>query len=77
MINNLEKRGLVQRVRSDNDRRFIDVHLTEEGETLVASILPRHIDMIKREMGILMPGEQGEMARLCKKLGLRTFVDDD
>lgn len=77
VINNLEKRGLVKRVRSSDDRRFIDVHLTDEGAQLIQRILPRHIDAIKHEIGILMPGEQGEMARLCKKLGLRTYIDDE
>lgn len=71
VINNLEKRGLVRRERSELDRRYIDVHLTDEGEALIAKILPRHIDNIVRELSILMPGEQGEMGRLCRKLGLQ------
>lgn len=75
VINNLEKRGLVRRERSDIDRRYIDVYLTEEGAALIEAILPRHIDNIVRELTILMPGEQGELARICRKLGLQV-VDE-
>jgi len=31
VIDNLEKRKLVERVRSEQDRRFIEVHLTSDG----------------------------------------------
>jgi DNA-binding MarR family transcriptional regulator len=39
MIDRLEKRGLIQRARSENDRRVINLLLTPQGEELV-SLLP-------------------------------------
>ena len=75
VINNLEKRGLVRRERSDVDRRFIDVYLTPQGTEIVERLMPQHVDNIVKEFSILMGGEQGELARLCKKLGLQTVEE--
>lgn len=69
VIDNLEKRGFVKRQRDLKDRRYITVHLTQEGKELIEDILPAHIEGIVREMNRLSPGEQDELGRLCKKLG--------
>jgi MarR family 2-MHQ and catechol resistance regulon transcriptional repressor len=71
VIDNLEKRNLVERVRSEQDRRFIQVHLTSEGQKLIENIFPRHVEKIVEEMSILSLDEQNEFSRLCKKLGMQ------
>jgi MarR family 2-MHQ and catechol resistance regulon transcriptional repressor len=71
VIDNLEKRQLVQRERDAEDRRFITIHLTEAGRELIASIFPHQVAAIVAEIGILNDEEQDELGRLCRKLGLR------
>jgi MarR family 2-MHQ and catechol resistance regulon transcriptional repressor len=71
VVDNLEKRGLVRRERGREDRRFITVHLTEEGERLIRDFFPTHAAAITREMSVLTPAEQKELGRLCRKLGRR------
>lgn len=70
VIDNLEKQGLVKRVRSQEDRRFITIHLTRSGEALISEIFPKHVDAIKQEMSALTEEEQRQLGTLCKKLGL-------
>jgi len=70
VIDNLEKRALVTRKRGD-DRRFITVHLTDSGKDLIERLFPRQAAAITEELAILPPEEQGELARLCRKLGLQ------
>ena len=70
VIDNLEKRGLVERKRDPDDRRCIVVYLTEAGCDLMRSILPHHIATIVKEIGILTLEEQVQLAALCRKLGL-------
>jgi len=48
----------------------VAVHLTPEGRKLIASIFPAHVETITRLFGVLDKGEQEELARLCRKLGL-------
>jgi MarR family transcriptional regulator, 2-MHQ and catechol-resistance regulon repressor len=69
VVDNLEKRGLVRRERGSSDRRCVTVHLTESGRALISEIFPRHAAAIARQMSALEPGEQRELARLCRRLG--------
>ena len=69
VVDNLEKRGLVERVREAADRRFVTVYLTAAGRRLIARVFPAHAKRITDAMGALGAGEQEELARLCRKLG--------
>ncbi len=71
VIDNLEKRGLVRRARRENDRRCLDIHLTEEGKNLIAQILPDHIQGVVDTFAVLSEEEKTELARLCRKVGLQ------
>jgi len=44
MLDQLEKRGLVTRARSETDRRVVALALTAKGRALVESLLPRVVD---------------------------------
>jgi MarR family 2-MHQ and catechol resistance regulon transcriptional repressor len=69
VLDNLERRGLVERVRGTDDRRFVCVHLTAAGRRLIADLFPRHVAAVVRELAVLTPQEQDELSRLCRKLG--------
>lgn len=69
---NLERRDLIRRVRSEEDRRFVTVHLTERGEELIREIFPGHVKTIQGEMNHLPPQDLEELGRLCRKLGRAT-----
>lgn len=69
VVDNLEKRGLVERRRSDEDRRYIALHLTEDGRGVIERAFPRHLQGVVKSFAVLTSEEQQELARLCKKLG--------
>ncbi len=71
VIDNLVRDGLVERRTGEYDRRMKSVVLTPRGHELVESLLPAHVALIADEMAALTAAEQTELARLCKKLGLR------
>lgn len=71
LIDQLEERGLAKRKRSQEDRRYIFVHLTEKGEEVVQALYPGHVAAIVEEMSCLTEVEQVELGRLCRKLGLK------
>ncbi len=70
VIDNLEKRDLVERRRDQQDRRFVSVHLTPAGEALIAELFPRHLNSVIAELGALSSEEQAQLASLCRRLGL-------
>ena len=70
VIDNLEKRNLVKRRRGEKDRRVFFVSLTLPGRRQIENILPEQVSRIKNEMSTLSKGEQNELQRLCKKIGV-------
>lgn len=71
VLKNLDERGLISRQRDPDDNRYKQVCITEAGRNLLLSFFDDHVRGIVQEMGILTSDEQKELARLCRKLGLR------
>lgn len=69
VIDNLERAGLVRRVRSREDRRYVTVHLTGPGRARIAGVFPRHAADIEAEFAILSPAEQEGLRAVCRVLG--------
>ena len=68
VIDNLQKRNLVTRQRSSEDRRYCKISLTEKGRLLIAEIFPGHAAGIKKRMSLLSAEELKILSRLLKKL---------
>jgi MarR family 2-MHQ and catechol resistance regulon transcriptional repressor len=71
VIDNLEKRGLVRRERDNEDRRYLTIHLTNEGGALIAQSFGAVQEALVLEMSALTPHEQRQLGGLCKKIGLK------
>jgi MarR family 2-MHQ and catechol resistance regulon transcriptional repressor len=69
VVEGLEKRGLVIRQRTEEDKRFVRVALTGKGRKLVQGIFPSHAQAAARIFSVLSAGEQEELRRLCRTLG--------
>ncbi len=69
VLDNLEKRNLIKRVRETQDRRMIKVNLTPEGLELIERVFPQVVAKISSEFAILTPEEQVALGHLCKILG--------
>jgi MarR family transcriptional regulator, 2-MHQ and catechol-resistance regulon repressor len=69
VLQNLEKRNLICRVRDPNDQRYVQVSLTDTGRELIARIFPVHVQGIVAAMNVLSTEEQTTLAHLCRKLG--------
>lgn len=76
VINNLEKRGLVRRERMESDRRYVRVHLTEEGRELISEVLPHHVGRIVERFEVLTLSEQRRLGELLRKLGRGSEMED-
>ena len=69
VIDNLEKRKLVFRKRSDSDRRFYNVDLTKKGRDIISKLFPKHVKNVVKEFSVLTSEEQLQLRNICKKLG--------
>lgn len=71
VVDNLEKRGWVERVRDAVDRRRLSVRLTPAGRRVIEGLFPEHARAIVEELSVLTAAEQEELGRLCRKIGRR------
>lgn len=75
VIDNLEKQGLVERQRSPEDRRYVNVHLTPAGQQLIADIFPGHAELVTGLMSPLRDSEQELLRHFCRWVGKQTRCD--
>ena len=69
VIDKLEARGLVRRVRVPGDRRSLRIELTEAGSALITDVIPRHATDIAGAMGGLDGAELAMLDGLLRRLG--------
>ncbi len=70
IIDNLERDGLVERVRSVEDRRVVKVGLTSKGNEMFQRIFRQHATRITELASVLTEAEQRRLSDLLRKLGL-------
>ena len=71
-VERLERHGLVERRHGADDRRIVEVHLSDPGRELVADILGIRLESIRRFLGVLDPDELGDLDRLLRLIIERT-----
>lgn len=70
VVDKLEKRGLLERVFCEEDKRVTYMSITSEGVELMTAIFPEHAENIESMMASLTVEEQEMAISLIRKLGL-------
>ncbi|MFA5506304.1 MAG: MarR family transcriptional regulator [Vulcanimicrobiota bacterium] len=68
VVDNLQKRNLVDRQRWEEDRRVVHVNLTDLGKETIESFIPLHVKRVIGALDGLEPQEQEQLQTLCEKL---------
>ena len=69
VVDKLEARQLVRRVRDPADRRLVRVELTEAGDARIRDLFPRHAADIARAMSGLPTDELIRLGEMLRRLG--------
>ena len=77
VVDNLERRGLVERVRNEDDRRYITLKLKPKGRETVQRVYPQHTSRIREVMNSLTVAERDALASLCAKLEVALEEEDE
>ncbi len=64
LIDRMERDGLVLRERDRDDRRKVQIRLTERGKQVCQEVIPPHADWVRRTMSVLSDDELAELGRL-------------
>ena len=66
-IDKLERAGMLVRSRNEQDRRVINLHLTQKGEQLASSVVERVPDVLNERLRRFTPEEFDTLRRLLEK----------
>ena len=69
-VDRVEKKGLIERTASKEDRRARRLVLTDKGRQLTESLYQVHAEQLEAAMSTLEDAETKELYRLLRKLGL-------
>lgn len=70
VVDKLEARGLVHRVRAADDRRQVRVELTTAGRAMIEELFPRHAADIAQAMSGLDTEELRRLGDMLRSLGM-------
>lgn len=71
VIDQLAERGLLVRLRSDVDRRKVELQLTAAGRKVLESIVPEVLELLNHALEDFSAAEVQELTRLLTKLNAR------
>jgi DNA-binding MarR family transcriptional regulator len=77
VIDQLEERGLLERLRRDRDRRKVELQLTAAGRETVETLIPLVVDTLNETLTDFSEAEVQELKRLLTKFNgrLQSMVD--
>jgi len=68
LIDSLEERGLVERTRSNEDRRVVFVRITEKGSQVLKEIVKKRKEFMRRMTQALSQDELAQLVNILTKL---------
>lgn len=69
VVDNLERDGLVDRRRSEEDRRVVVVHLTDEGRAVISEVFPKFVEFLTETVSVVDQDHQRRLADLAGEFG--------
>ena len=70
LVDRMEKNELVQRVRDEQDRRVVRIHLLPEGERIIQEVIDKRQNYLRDLLQDFEVDEVQELLKLLKKLHL-------
>ncbi|QDU92804.1 MarR family winged helix-turn-helix transcriptional regulator [Lignipirellula cremea] len=67
MLDRLEKRGLISRSRLPDNRRVVEIFITDQGQQLLQEMAPAVLEMHQRQLGHLSGPQQRQLVKLLKR----------
>lgn len=68
LIDRMEKSELVQRVRDEQDRRVVRIHLLKEGERIIEEVIDKRQQYLKDVLNQFDLDEAAQLSKLLEKL---------
>lgn len=78
LLDTLEREGMIERIPNPEDRRKVNVRITDKGRTFMMDFLPRHQANAKDMATHLTRQDRMELPRMLRKLvsGIEEFLEN-
>lgn len=70
LVDRMEKNVLVQRIRNEQDRRVVHIHLLPEGERVIQEVIEKRQDYLRDLVQDFETNEAQDLLKLLQKLHL-------
>jgi DNA-binding MarR family transcriptional regulator len=71
IVDRMEREGIVERVRSTDDRRVVHLHLTDKGRKLAREIPVEPVSIFRSALSALTPQETREALKIVTKISAK------
>jgi DNA-binding MarR family transcriptional regulator len=68
LVERMERGGMVERFRQEEDRRVVRVRLTETGEGLLRQTLPLYVEQSREMLGFLADTRKADLVRTLERI---------
>jgi len=75
LVDRMEKNQLVLRVRNEQDRRVVQIHLLKEGERVIEEVIEKRKDYLRDVLSDFDEQEVSQLSTLLRKLHLEMKAD--
>lgn len=75
LVDRMEKNNLVKRVRDEQDRRVVRIHLLNEGERIIDEVIKKRCDYLSNVLSNFADPEVKQLSDLLTKLHSEMKID--
>lgn len=74
VVDKLEEKGFVIRIRNERDKRVINASLTDQGRAMMDDIFPEHATTLTSTFSVLTDEEMAMLQQALKKISAQSTV---
>jgi len=77
LVDRMEKNNLVKRIKDENDRRVVRIHVLNKGRNIIKEVIHKRQDFLGDVLENFSPSQVGELSELLKNLQKQMKIIND
>lgn len=77
LVDRMEKNNLVKRIKDENDRRVVRIHVLDKGRNIIKEVIHKRQDFLGDVLETFSPSQVGELSELLKNLQKQMKIIND
>jgi len=77
LVDRMERNNLVKRIKDENDRRVVRIHVLDKGRNIIKEVIHKRQDFLGDVLETFSPSQVGELSELLKNLQKQMKIIND